>query len=95
MGAFLGRNGGHSHRRPAAGLANPAPSRHEAVLNLGLTGAILKDARARLSGSGPRTHQDYPPAGATCCQSLLLDPNAIISIDLRKPLFLLVTGRGE
>jgi hypothetical protein len=32
------------------------------------------------------------PADANCCQSLLLDPNATIGIDLRKRLFLLVTG---
>jgi hypothetical protein len=30
-----------------------------------------------------------------CCQSLLLDPDATIGIDLHKRLFLLVTGRGE
>jgi hypothetical protein len=30
-----------------------------------------------------------------CCQSLLLDPNATIGIDLHKWLFLLVSGRGE
>ena len=41
------------------------------------------------------THQHCSPADATCCQSLLLDPDATIGIDLRKRLFLLVTGRGE
>jgi hypothetical protein len=30
-----------------------------------------------------------------CCQSLLLDPDAMIRIDLHKWPFLLVTGRGE
>jgi hypothetical protein len=30
-----------------------------------------------------------------CCQSLLLDPDATIGIDLHKWLFLLVSGRGE
>jgi hypothetical protein len=44
--------------------------------------------------SRPEAHQHWSPAGANCCQSLLLDPNAAISIDLRKRLFLLVTGRG-
>jgi hypothetical protein len=33
--------------------------------------------------------------GDNCCQSLLLDPNAMVGIDLGKRLFLLVTGRGE
>ena len=31
------------------------------------------------------------PAGANCCYSLLLDPDATIGIDLHKRLFLLVT----
>jgi hypothetical protein len=38
------------------------------------------------------------PEGANlfnCCQSLLLDPDAMIRIDLHKRLFLLVSGRGE
>jgi hypothetical protein len=30
-----------------------------------------------------------------CCQSVPLDPDATIGIDLHKRLFLLVTGRGE
>jgi hypothetical protein len=47
-----------------------------------------------LSDSRLGTHQHLPPADATCCQSLLLDPNAMIRIDLHKRLFLLVTGRG-
>jgi hypothetical protein len=42
-----------------------------------------------------RIHQHWSPADATCCQPLLLDPDAIIGIDLHKRLFLLVTGRGE
>jgi hypothetical protein len=42
-----------------------------------------------------RTHQHCSPAGANCCQSLLLDPDATIGIDLHKWLFLLVIGRGE
>jgi hypothetical protein len=48
-----------------------------------------------LSDSRPETHQHWPPAGASCCQSLLLDPNAMIRIDLHRRLFLLVNGRGE
>jgi hypothetical protein len=60
-----------------------------------LGSANPRDERARLSGSHFETHQHWSPAGANCCQSLLLDPDATISIDLRKLLFLLVTGRGE
>jgi hypothetical protein len=55
----------------------------------------LRETPGNLSGSGSETHQDFSPADANCCQSLLLDPNATMSIDLRKRLFLLVTGRGE
>jgi hypothetical protein len=54
-----------------------------------------RDEPVNLSDSRPETHQHWSPAGATCCQSLLLDPDATIGIDLRKRLFLLVTGRGE
>jgi hypothetical protein len=46
-------------------------------------------------GFSLETHQHCAPAGANCCQSLLLDPDAMIGIDLHKRLFLLVTGRGE
>jgi hypothetical protein len=45
-----------------------------------------------LSDSRPETHQHLAPAGATCCQPMLLDPDATISIDLHKRPFLLVTG---
>jgi hypothetical protein len=34
-------------------------------------------------------------AGEECCQSLPLDPDDMIGIDLHKRLFLLITGRGE
>jgi hypothetical protein len=54
-----------------------------------------RDEPANLSHSRPETHQHCSPAGANCCQSLLLDPAATISIDLHKRLFLLVIGRGE
>jgi hypothetical protein len=54
-----------------------------------------RDEPVNLSDSRPETHQHYLPAGASCCQSLLLDPDATIGIDLHKRLFLLVTGRGE
>src|SRR5215211_1696109 len=54
-----------------------------------------RDEPVYLSGSRPETHQHWWPAGANCCQSLLLDPDATIGIDLRKWLFLLVSGRGE
>jgi hypothetical protein len=55
----------------------------------------LRETPGNLSGSGSETHQHFWPTGATCCQSLLLDPDATIGIDLHKRLFLLVTGRGE
>jgi hypothetical protein len=55
----------------------------------------LRETPGNLSGSGFETHQHFAPAGATCCQSLLLHPDATIGIDLHKRLFLLVTGRGE
>ena len=54
-----------------------------------------RDEPVNLSDSRPRTHQHWSPADANCCQSLLLDPDATIGIDLHKRLFLLVTGRGE
>jgi hypothetical protein len=55
----------------------------------------LRETPGNLSGSGSETHQHFWPTGATCCQSLLLDPAATIGIGLHKWLFLLVTGRGE
>jgi hypothetical protein len=55
----------------------------------------LRETPGYLSGSGSEAHQHFAPADATCCQSLLLDPDATIGIDLRKRLFLLVTGQGE
>jgi hypothetical protein len=52
----------------------------------------LRELPGNLSGTGSETHQHFSPADATCCQSLLLDPDATIGIDLREPLFLLVAG---
>jgi hypothetical protein len=54
-----------------------------------------RDKSVHLSDSRLETHQHWWPADATCCQSLLLDPDATMSIDLHKRLLLLVTGRGE
>jgi hypothetical protein len=54
-----------------------------------------RDEPIKLSDSRPETHQQWSSADATCCYSLLLDPDATIGIGLRKRLFLLVTGRGE
>jgi meiotically up-regulated gene 157 (Mug157) protein len=51
----------------------------------------LRDTSGNLSGSGSETHQHFSPADANCCYSLLLDPNAMIVIDLHKRLFLLVS----
>jgi hypothetical protein len=55
----------------------------------------VRETPGNLSGSGSETHQHFSPTGANNCYSLLLDPDAMIGIDLRKRLFLLVTGRGE
>jgi hypothetical protein len=55
----------------------------------------LRETPGNLSGSGSETHQHFSPTAANYCHSLLLDPDATIGIDLHKPLFLLVTGRGE
>jgi hypothetical protein len=51
-----------------------------------------RDEPVDLSDSSPETHQHFYPTGANCCHSPLLDPDATISIDLHKPLFLLVSG---
>jgi len=56
------------------------------------TARSTRDEPVNLSGSRLRTHQHWSPAVANCCQSLLLDPDATIRIDLHKRLFLLVTG---
>jgi hypothetical protein len=74
-------------RRPTAQRVSPEPLAPH---------VSTRDEPVNLSGSRPEAHQHRSPAGASCCcQSLLLDPNAMIRIDLHKRLFLLVTGRGE
>jgi hypothetical protein len=55
----------------------------------------LRETSGNLSGSESETHQHFCPTGASCCYSLLLDPDATIGNDLHKRLFLLVIGRGE
>jgi hypothetical protein len=55
----------------------------------------LRETPGNLSGSESETHQHCSPAGANCCQSLLLDPHAMIGIDLHKWLFLLVTDEKK
>jgi hypothetical protein len=55
----------------------------------------VRETPGNLSGSGSETYQHFSPTSANCCHSLLLDPDAMIRIDLHKRLFLLVTGRGE
>jgi hypothetical protein len=57
--------------------------------------ASTRDEPVHLSDSRSETHQHWSLADANCCQSLLLDPDATIGIDLHKRLFLLVRGRGE
>jgi hypothetical protein len=69
------------------------PDRHHKVKLL--MNGLVRETPGSLSGSGSETHQHFAPAGASCYYSLLLDPDATISIGLRKRLFLLITGRGE
>jgi hypothetical protein len=57
--------------------------------------ASTRDEPVNLSDSRLETHQHRTPAGANCCQSLLVVPDAMTLIDLRKRLFLLVSGRGK
>jgi hypothetical protein len=57
--------------------------------------ASTRDEPVNLSDSRLKTHQHCSPAGPTCCQSLLLNPDATIGIDLHKWLLLLITGRGN
>jgi hypothetical protein len=55
----------------------------------------LRETPGNLSGSESETHQHFSPTDANCCHSLQLDPDATMSTDLHKRLFLLVSGRGE
>jgi hypothetical protein len=55
----------------------------------------LRETPGNLSGSGSETHQHLYPTGASCCYSLLLDPDATMGIDLHERLFLLASGREE
>jgi hypothetical protein len=68
---------------------------HPLELDGGRDTIQLRETPGNLSGSGSETHQHFSPADANCCYSLLLDPDARISIDLHKRLFLLVTGLEE
>jgi hypothetical protein len=68
---------------------------HSLRLDGGRDQIQLRETPGNLSGSASETHQHFSPADANCCYSLLLDPDAMISIDLHKRLFLLVSGRGE
>jgi hypothetical protein len=67
----------------------------KSVWALGAAHASTRDKPVNLTDFRPETHQHCSPADANCYQSLLLDPDAMIGIDLHKRLFLLVTGRGE
>ena len=51
-----------------------------------------RETAAELTDSGPKTHPEFRPAGATRCQSLLLAGDAILGPDLHEWLFLLVTA---
>jgi hypothetical protein len=68
---------------------------HPLELDDGRDTIRLRETSGNLSGSASETHQDFSPTGASCCYSLLLVPDATISIDLHKRLFLLVNGREE
>ena len=85
--------------RPPADPAHPAPVGERGgrcrPVDRGHETIQLRETPGNLSGSGSETHQHFSPAGANCCQSLLLDPDDRIGIDLHKRLLLLVTGRGE
>jgi hypothetical protein len=90
---------GAGSRRPPAAPVQPAPigelGGRRRPLDRGRGTIQLRETSGNLSGSGSETHQHFSPAGANCCQSLLLDPDDRIGIDLHKRLLLLVTGRGE
>ena len=58
---------------------------------------LLRGRPKRVTSQGPELHEHedgitpFDCLRDNCCQSLLLDPDATISIDLHKWLFLLVT----
>src|SRR5215211_4136629 len=81
-------------RRPAD-RTPPDRDRTASLLHSPRLVQASRDEPVNLSESRLRTHQHWSPANATCCQSLLLDPDATMAIDLHKRLFMLVTGRGE
>src|SRR5829696_5311040 len=81
-----------------------APTRYDstneprsACLATPFPGLVLaaRDQPVNLSDSRLRTRQDWLPADVNRCQSLLLDPDATIGIDLHRRLLLLVSRRGE
>ena len=67
--------------RRARYLSLVAQLREECLGALALQ-ASTRDEPVNLSASHLRTYQDWSPADASCCQSLLLDPDATIDIDL-------------
>jgi hypothetical protein len=58
----------------------------------GLVAACARERAAGLTDSRPETHAEFCPAGATRCHSLPLAGRAILGLDLREWLFLLVTA---
>jgi hypothetical protein len=84
-------------RSAAPARQDSATGPRSACLAAPFPGLVLaaRDEPVNLSDSRLRTHQDWLPADANRCQSLLLDPDATIDIDLHRRLFLLVSGRGE
>ena len=78
-----------------AGSRSPPPSAPRECLEASGNARFNQRRAGQFVGFSPGTHQHRTPAGANCCQSLLLDPDAMILIDLRKRLFLLVSGRGK
>jgi hypothetical protein len=62
--------------------------REECLGTFGAARASTRDEPVNSSDSPPETQQHCSPADASCCHSLLLDPDATIDIDLRKRLFL-------
>jgi hypothetical protein len=78
--------------RPPADPTRPAPVGELGgrchPLDRGRGTIQMRETPGDLSGSKSETHQHFLPTVANCCQSLLLDPDATISIDLHKRPFL-------